>query len=361
MRYCARFCRKKACWAVVAEAVKVHEHYPLGKLNTFGLSAAARFFAAPESEAQLQDLLSSETASSFPLMILGGGSNVILAGDFPGLVIQPAMKGIRCLEVSEDDYLVEVAAGEVWHDFVQHALAQSWYGLENLSLIPGSVGACPIQNIGAYGVEITDFFDSLTAVEIATGKLCEFTHAECHFAYRDSVFKQELVDRYIITRVRFRLLREPAVKVGYGDIQKELAEKGIENPSPQQVADAVIAIRQRKLPSPAVIGNAGSFFKNPVVSQAQFQQLQQRYPGIVAYSQGEDMKLAAGWLIDQSGWKGRRMGPVGSYEKQALVLVNHGGASGADVLALAQAIQADVLQRFGVQLEMEPRVYGAAN
>ncbi len=342
-------------------AETVHENYSLGSLNTFGLPALARFFAAPDSEQALQALLCSELARRFPLMILGGGSNVILAGDFPGLVIQPAMKGIRCLETTEQHYRIEAAAGEVWHDFVQYTLAQGWYGLENLSLIPGSVGACPIQNIGAYGVEITDFFESLTAVEIKTGSLREFTHAECRFAYRDSVFKQELADRYIITRVRFRLLRKPAVRVAYGDIQKELADKGIDHPSPQQVADAVIAIRQRKLPSPAVIGNAGSFFKNPVVDRAQFLRLQEQHPAIVAYPQGEEMKLAAGWLIDQAGWKGRRMGPVGSYEKQALVLVNHGGARGADVLALAQAIQADVWQRFGVQLEMEPRVYGGAN
>ncbi|MDQ8035999.1 MAG: UDP-N-acetylmuramate dehydrogenase [Pedobacter sp.] len=346
---------------MAAETVQIHEHHPLDGLNTFGLPASARFFAAPDSEAGLQSLLASEMARDFPLMILGGGSNVILAGDFPGLVIQPAMKGIRCLEATAQDYLVEAAAGEVWHDFVQYALAQGWYGLENLSLIPGSVGASPIQNIGAYGVEITDFFDSLTAVEVASGKQREFTHAECRFAYRDSVFKQELADRYIITRVRFRLQRMPAVKIAYGDIQKELSERGIENPSPQQVADAVIAIRQRKLPSPADIGNAGSFFKNPVVSLEKCRQLQQQYPALVAYPQGADMKLAAGWLIDQAGWKGRRMGPVGSYEKQALVLVNHGGATGHDVLALAQAIQADVLQRFGVELEMEPRVYGVAN
>ncbi len=343
---------------MAAELVQIQENHALAGLNTFGLPASARFFAAPDSEAALQALLASETARAFPLMILGGGSNVILAGDFPGLVIQPAMKGIRCLASTERDYLVEAAAGEVWHDFVQYTLAQGWFGLENLSLIPGSVGASPIQNIGAYGVEITDFFDSLTAVEIGSGELREFTHAECRFAYRDSVFKQELADRYIITRVRFRLQRVPVVKIAYGDIQKELTERGIENPGPQQVADVVITIRQRKLPSPSDIGNAGSFFKNPVISLEKFRQLQQQYPALVAYPQGEDMKLAAGWLIDQAGWKGRRMGPVGSYEKQALVLVNHGGARGADVLALAHAIQADVMQRFGVALEMEPRVYG---
>ncbi|MGH8494063.1 MAG: UDP-N-acetylmuramate dehydrogenase [Moraxellaceae bacterium] len=346
---------------MAAEPVQIHENYPLASLNTFGLPASARFFAAPDSETELQALLASDTARNHPVMVLGGGSNIIFAGDFPGLVIQPAIMGIQCLESTASAYLVEVGAGEVWHDFVQYALTHGWYGLENLSLIPGSVGACPIQNIGAYGVEITDHFDSLTAIEMASGKLREFSHAECRFAYRDSVFKQELADRYIITRVRFRLLREPAVKMGYGDIQKELADKGIDQPTPLQVAAAVIAIRQRKLPSPAEIGNAGSFFKNPVVSQAEFQRIQKEYPGVVAYAQGVDMKLAAGWLIDQAGWKGRRLGPAGSYEKQALVLVNHGGATGSDILKLAHAIQADVEQRFGVRLEMEPRIYGQAD
>lgn len=335
------------------------ENFPLDRLNTFGLPARARFYAAPTSEMQLQEFLDAARTRHLSLMVLGGGSNVILAGDFPGLVLQPAMRGIHCLSEDAQYFLVEVAAGEIWHDFVQYALAQGWYGLENLSLIPGRVGACPIQNIGAYGVEITDHFHSLTTIEIETGKAREFTHAQCRFAYRDSVFKQELVDRYVITRVRFRLLRQPAVKTAYGDIQQQLALMGLSEPTPVQVAEAVIAIRQRKLPSPQEIGNAGSFFKNPVVSAAELERLKTAWPDMVAYPQGDKAKLAAGWLIEKAGWKGRRLGPVGSYEKQALVLVNHGGASGADIMALAHAIQADVEQRFGVHLEMEPRVYGA--
>jgi UDP-N-acetylmuramate dehydrogenase len=359
MRSCAVCSRNRVYWAVAADAPLIHENFPLDRLNTFGLPARARFFAAPATEADLQALLKTVAARNLPLMVLGGGSNVILAGDFPGLVLQPAMRGIQCLSEDAQYFLVEVAAGEVWHDFVQYALAQGWYGLENLSLIPGSVGACPIQNIGAYGVEVTDHFHSLTAIEIATGKFREFTHAECRFSYRDSVFKQELAERYIITRVRFQLLRKAAVKTAYGDIQQQLALMGLTEPTPLQVAAAVIAIRQRKLPSPQVIGNAGSFFKNPVVSAEQLARLQQAHPDLVAYPQGDKAKLAAAWLIEQAGWKGRRLGPVGSYEKQALVLVNHGGASGADIMALAHAIQADVEQRFGVHLDMEPRVYGA--
>lgn len=334
------------------------EHFPLTGFNTFGIAARARYFAAPASEDELAALLRSVTARNLPLMVLGGGSNVILGGDVDGLVIHPDMRGVRCLAEDADHYLVEATAGETWHDFVQYTLAQGWYGLENLSLIPGTVGACPIQNIGAYGVEITDRLQSLTAMDIASGEQREFGHDECRFGYRDSVFKQELRDRYIITRVRFSLSKRPAVKTDYGDIRQELAARGIAAPTPRQVAAAVIAIRSRKLPSPAVLGNAGSFFKNPVVSRATLERLRAGWPDLVAYPHGDDAKLAAGWLIERAGWKGRRIGPVGSYEKQALVLVNHGGATGADVLRVAMAIQQSVQEQFGVHLEMEPQVYG---
>lgn len=334
------------------------EHFPLARFNTFGIDARARFFAAPASEAELAALLCSVTARNLPLMVLGGGSNIILGGDVAGLVIHPDMRGIACVGETATHRLVEAGAGEPWHDFVQYTLAQGWYGLENLSLIPGTVGASPIQNIGAYGVEVTDRLHSLTAMEIATGRLREFAHDDCRFGYRDSVFKQELRDRYIITRVRFALQKVPAVKTDYGDIQRELAAAGIERPTPRQVAAAVIAIRRRKLPLPSVLGNAGSFFKNPVVPKQKLEALRAHWPELVAYPQGEQAKLAAGWLIEQAGWKGRCIGPVGSYEKQALVLVNHGGATGADVLAVAHAIQASVREQFGVELEMEPQVYG---
>jgi UDP-N-acetylmuramate dehydrogenase len=334
------------------------ENFSLTPLNTFGIAAHARFFAAPASEGELQALLGSVTARNLPFCVLGGGSNVIFAGDVPGLVIQPALKGIRCLSEGDGHFLVEAFAGEKWHDFVQHTLQQGWYGLENLSLIPGTVGASPIQNIGAYGVELTERLHSLTAVDIATGALRDFSHAECRFGYRDSVFKQDLRGQYIITRVRFSLLKKPALKVDYGDIQLELAARGIKEPTPLQVADAVIAIRTRKLPLPAVLGNAGSFFKNPVVPMAKLELLRQEHPQVVSYPQGSAAKLAAGWLIEQAGWKGRRLGPVGAYEKQALVLVNHGGARGGDVMRVAHAIQAAVQEKFGVMLEIEPQVLG---
>jgi UDP-N-acetylmuramate dehydrogenase len=334
------------------------EHHSLTALNTFGIDARARFFAASASEPELRALLGSVTARNLPLVVLGGGSNMVFAGDLDGLVVQPALKGIRLLAETADHYLVEAGAGETWHDFVQFTLQRGWFGLENLSLIPGTVGASPIQNIGAYGVELTERLHSLTAMEVASGKLREFTHAECRFGYRESVFKQELRGRYIITRVRFRLLKQAVVRIDYGDIRQELAARGIDTPTPRQVADAVIAIRSRKLPSPAVLGNAGSFFKNPVVPAARLEALRAEYPQIVSYPQGNAAKLAAGWLIEQAGWKGRRIGPAGTYDKQALVLVNHGGAKGADVMNVAHAIQAAVLQKFGVQLEIEPQVYG---
>ncbi|MDF2445339.1 MAG: murB [Moraxellaceae bacterium] len=334
------------------------ENQPLDRLNTFGITARARFYAAPESEVELARFLRSVTARNLPLMVLGGGSNLIFSGDFPGVVLQPALTGVACIGESADHYLVEAAGGEKWHDFVQYTLACHWYGLENLSLIPGTVGASPIQNIGAYGVEIADHLHSLTAMEIASGEVREFSREECRLGYRESVFKQELRGRYIITRVRFLLLKAAAVRTGYGDIRQELADHGIVQPTPRQVADAVIAIRTRKLPLPSVLGNAGSFFKNPVVAAGKLESLRQHFPEIVAYPQGEQAKLAAGWLIEKAGWKGRRIGPVGSYNKQALVLVNHGGATGADVMQVAHAIQQAVLQMFGVQLEMEPQVYG---
>ena len=334
------------------------ENFPLTPYNTFGIAARARCFAAPASEAELRALLRSVTARRLPLMVLGGGSNIVLGGDVEALVVHPDMRGIACIGEDAQHWLVEAAAGETWHDFVQATLARGWHGLENLSLIPGTVGAAPIQNIGAYGVEVTDRLHSLTAMDIATGELREFRHDECRFGYRDSVFKQELRDRYIITRVRFALLKQPAVRIDYGDIRAELAARGIERPTSRQVAEAVIAIRRRKLPSPAVLGNAGSFFKNPVVPLDKLASLRATWPDIVSYPAGQGAKLAAGWLIERAGWKGRRIGPVGSYEKQALVLVNHGGATGADVLRVARAIQQAVRQTFGVELEMEPQVVG---
>ncbi len=330
------------------------ENAPLRHLNTLRLPGKAHYLAMAASREELRYYLTSVTARNLPVLVLGGGSNIILRGDFAGLVIRPDLRGIRVVEEQGDAVVVEAAAGENWHGFVQSCLARGWYGLENLSLIPGTVGAAPVQNIGAYGVEIKDIMVSLTAMARQTGELREFSLEECRFGYRDSVFKQGERDRWVIVAVRFRLSRKAAPRLGYGDIRRTLEASGVTNPGPRDVARAVMAIRRSKLPDPAVIGNAGSFFKNPVVSRETLAALQVIHPGAPFYEQGERVKLAAGWLIDQCGWKGRSLGRAAVHRDQALVLVNPGDADSDDILGLAQAIRADVLARFGVMLEIEP-------
>lgn len=337
------------------------ENQSLLRFNTFGIRATARFLALVDSESELRQLLLSVTARNLPLVVLGGGSNVVLAGNVSGLVLVPRMKGIRLLEQHPDHVLVECAAGENWHDFVFYCLSHHWFGIENLSLIPGTVGAAPVQNIGAYGVEVADYLDSVAAFSRTDGTMRWFKRSECAFGYRDSIFKQAEKDRWVITRVRFRLSRRPEIKAGYGDIQRHLQSMGKVHPQPSDVAQAVIAIRRSKLPDPAQIGNAGSFFKNPVVSAEIHHRLQQAFPSLVAFPQAEGFKLAAGWLIEQAGWKGRVWGGAGVFAKQALVLINHDQATGAEVLSLAKAIRDDVFRLFGVHLEMEPEIIGACD
>ncbi|HEX5127086.1 MAG TPA: UDP-N-acetylmuramate dehydrogenase, partial [Rhodocyclaceae bacterium] len=248
-------------------------------------------------------------------------------------------------------------AGENWHDFVRWTLEQGWPGLENLSLIPGTVGAAPIQNIGAYGLEMAERFFALEAVDLLSGQIISFGLHDCRFGYRDSVFKQEAAGRFVITTVSFRLPKDWQPVLGYAELDKELLERNIEHPSSMDISDAVMAIRSRKLPDPLVLGNAGSFFKNPVVQADRFEVLTKNYPGIPHYPQPDgSVKVSAGWLVDQAGWRGRKLGPVGMYEGQALVLVNHGGATGEDVLLLADTVRASVRERFGVDLEQEPVV-----
>jgi len=327
----------------------------LNSFTTFGLTASARFYLRVTEIAQLKQLNQLSELTNLPRLILGGGSNLILTRDFPGLVLHIALIGRE--RVREDDHFIYVraAAGEVWHDFVLWTLAQGWGGLENLSLIPGSVGAAPIQNIGAYGVEIKDCFHSLSWLEFATGKVHILTRADCQFAYRDSVFKGALRDQGVILDVTFALAKQWQAKLSYGEVTTVLHE--IEAPTPQQISSAICAIRQRKLPDPMIIGNAGSFFKNPLVSAEVRAALLARFPHLVNYPQTDGQyKLAAGWLIELAGWKGRVLagGRVGVYEKQALVLVNLGNATGADVIELSQQIQADVQRQFGVSLEIEP-------
>lgn len=324
-------------------------------LNTFGLPARARRVASITDAAQLAALAAHPDWRETPRLVLGGGSNVILTGDFDGLVLKVAISGRRLVAEDADAWYVEAGAGENWHEFVRWTLDRGWPGLENLSLIPGTVGAAPIQNIGAYGLELADRFHSLTAVPFEPGPVLQLIRADCRFGYRDSVFKHELADVALITSVIFRLPKRWQPVARYADVVAELDALGIVEPTPRAISDAVIAIRRRKLPDPAVIGNAGSFFKNPIVDRPTFARLAADHPDLPRYPQPDGrIKLAAGWLIERAGWKGRSLGPVGAFERQALVLVNRGGATGADVQHAAAAIQRDVADRFGVHLEPEP-------
>ena len=326
----------------------------LTAFNSFGLPAHAARLVRLRSLAQLRALMAEDGWARTPRLVIGGGSNLVLRGDVPGTVIKVELAGRRLLGSTADAWLVEAGAGESWHDFVRWTLEQGWPGLENLSLIPGTVGAAPIQNIGAYGLELAERFAALDAVDLATGGVREFGPADCGFGYRDSVFKRE-AGRWLVTAVRFRLPRPWQAVTRYADVAQALAAAGIETPSALDVSDAVIAIRRGKLPDPAQLGNAGSFFKNPVVDRERCAALLAAHPTMPHYPQADGReKLAAGWLIEQAGWKGRALGPVGCYARQALVLVNLGGACGADVERIAQAIAADVEQRFAVQLEPEP-------
>ncbi|MFJ1301097.1 UDP-N-acetylmuramate dehydrogenase [Pseudomonadota bacterium AL_CKDN230030165-1A_HGKHYDSX7] len=328
--------------------------------NTLGLVCDAEACFTLDDVAQLPGL--TTLARRYPcVLVLGGGSNMVLPRHVGGLVVRVALRGLRLLQARPDAWIVEAAAGEVWHDLVAQTLASGWDGLENLALIPGTVGASPVQNIGAYGVELADRFESLVAWDLHEGRLVEMDAAQCRFAYRDSLFKHEPAGRWIIVAVRLRLPRPWRAVLGYPDLQRhpELAAARANGAGPraQDIFNAVCEIRRAKLPDPAQIGNAGSFFKNPLVSAEQREALLARFPDLVSYAQPDGRyKLAAGWLIDQCGWKGRDLGAAGVHERQALVLVNRGGAQAADILALARAIQDDVRTRYGVSLEPEPVV-----
>lgn len=326
------------------------EHRDLSGANTLRLPCTARYWAAPRNEAELEQVLMGELAQQQPVWILGGGSNVLLPPQLDGLVIQPALKGITLLESSGSEQLVEVMAGESWPDLVAYTLKHGWYGLENLSLIPGSAGAAPVQNIGAYGLEVAERLDSVHAWNLRDRAWHWLTPSDCAFGYRDSVFKRQ-PGQWVIARIRLKLSSHPALRLDYGDLKREAGEQ----PTPQSVADAVIRIRQSKLPDPAVLPNAGSFFKNPVVTDAHFQRLKQHHPQLPGHVQVDgQVKLAAGWLIDQAGWKGQGIGPVQMHDRQALVMVNQGGAQLQDVDRLTAVIQQEVQSRYGVVLEPEP-------
>ena len=338
------------------QALPIAHDISLQQFNTFGIPARARRYLRVEDPAQLQALAADPDLAALPRLVLGGGSNLLITRDeVELLVLHTALMGKEIVGETADAVLVRGRAGENWHEFVQFTLAQGLGGLENMALIPGTVGASPIQNIGAYGAEVKDLFHSLTAFDFTTGATRTMSAADCRFAYRDSVFKHEDGRQLAVLDVTFALPKAWTPNLRYAELARELDAQGIAEPQPRQVADAVIAIRRRKLPDPAEIGNAGSFFKNPVVSGEHCARLLEQWPNLVHHLQPDGTeKLAAGWLIDQCGWKGKALGRAGVYPKQALVLVNNGGASGAEVLALARAIQADVRERFGVLLEPEP-------
>jgi UDP-N-acetylmuramate dehydrogenase len=325
--------------------------------NTFGLPAVAQTLVRVTSDADVRRVVDHPTLGTAPKFVLGGGSNIILTKDMPQVVLKVEVRGLRLAEERADAWIVEAGAGESWHELVAWTLARGYPGLENLALIPGTVGASPVQNIGAYGVELQDRFESLDAVDLVTGRSVVLGPEICAFGYRDSVFKHSLNHRSVITRVRFRLPKPWQPVLGYLDLERKMAETGIHAPSAMQVFDWVCAIRRAKLPDPARIGNAGSFFKNPVVTPEQCRDIIGRDPEVVHYPLPDgSIKLAAGWLIDACGWKGKSVGQAGVYEKQALVLVNRGDAIGSEVMTLARAIQESVYGRFGIRLEPEPVV-----
>ncbi|MEG0860877.1 MAG: UDP-N-acetylmuramate dehydrogenase [Pseudomonas sp.] len=333
------------------------EQVSLKPFNTFGIEVKARYFTEVHNDGEVRQVLAQASEQGVPVLVLGGGSNLLLTADIQALVMRMASRGLRILSDDGERVVVEAEAGEPWHPFVQWSLAQGLSGLENLSLIPGTVGAAPMQNIGAYGVEIKDVFAGLTALDRQTGELRDFSLEECAFAYRDSLFKRN-PGRWLILRVRFALSRVMHAHLEYGPVRQRLSEQGVSQPSAQNISDAICSIRREKLPDPAELGNAGSFFKNPVVTTVVAEKIRLQHPGLVAYPQADgQMKLAAGWLIEQAGWKGHRDGDAGVHRLQSLVLVNYGQASGVQLHQLAQKIQADILLRFGVTLEMEPNLY----
>jgi UDP-N-acetylmuramate dehydrogenase len=345
----------------------VERNSPLQGLNSFGISAVAQALMRVRSPADVQALLADPAWAAREKFILGGGCNIVLTGDVQALVLKTEIMGKHLLAETDKHWLVEAGAGENWHDFVAWTLAQGWPGLENLALIPGSVGAAPVQNIGAYGVELQDRFHSLDAVHLITGEEFTLDAAQCGFSYRDSVFKHSdrmgLAGKALITRVRFALPKKWQPVLGYADFERQLAHTPLAQGSAahqaQQIFDMVVAIRRAKLPDPGVIGNAGSFFKNPTVTAEQCEDIIAREPKLVHYPMLDgSVKLAAGWLIDACGWKGKSMGRAAVYEKQALVLVNRGGkanpCTGGEVMTLAGAIQTSVYERFGIRLEPEP-------
>uniref|UniRef100_UPI004047BBF9 UDP-N-acetylmuramate dehydrogenase n=1 Tax=Roseivirga sp. TaxID=1964215 RepID=UPI004047BBF9 len=336
--------------------MKVEENVSLKPFNTFGIEAKTARFIAFRSIDELREALKLNRSGE-SILILGGGSNMLLTQDFDGLVLKNELKGIKLIKEDDNHVWIKSMAGESWHHFVLHCIDNGWAGVENLSLIPGTVGAAPMQNIGAYGIEIKDVFKSLEALEIATQKIRTFNALECAFGYRESIFKTDLKGKYVITSVTFKLKKKAEFNTSYGAIQETLDQMEVSELSIKAVSDAVIHIRQSKLPDPAKIGNAGSFFKNPTIDHLDYEGLKAEFPSIPGYKQSENkVKVPAAWLIEQAGWKGKTFGEIGVHKNQPLVLVNYGNGKGNDIKNLALEIQASVAAKFGIELTPEVNI-----
>ncbi|KAA6440140.1 UDP-N-acetylmuramate dehydrogenase [Dyadobacter flavalbus] len=334
--------------------MQIQTNFSLRHFNTFGLESTARYFAEVRSVDELTQILLDPVWQQTPKFILGGGSNVLFTKDIDALVIHPDIRGIEKIKEDDADIWLRLGSGVNWHVFVMYCVENNYGGVENLSLIPGTVGAAPMQNIGAYGVEVKDVIVSVEAVAVNDGTLRIFSKEECRFGYRESIFKKELKDQYIITNVTFKLSKNPVLNIAYGDIQKTLQELNVTEVTIKDVSNAVIHIRRSKLPDPAQIGNAGSFFKNPEIAETQFSMLKNRYPEMPGYAVNESkIKVPAGWLIEKAGWKGYREGSIGVHERQALVLVNYGGGNGNEIKLLSEKIQDSVEEKFGIRLSAE--------
>lgn len=343
-----------------AKSGLIKTNVDLSGRNTFGVSANAQFFATIKDAKQLMQLVNDEIyCENANKYVLGGGSNSLFVNDFYGLMLHNCIKGIEVLKANDSEVVLNIGGGENWHDLVLFCLKNGWQGLENLSLIPGTVGAAPVQNIGAYGVELDSCFVDLQAVDLATGKPRTFTKTDCAFAYRNSIFKNELKGQFLISSVTLRLNQKQDLNVSYGAIKNKLLDKGITEPTAKNVSDVVIEIRQSKLPNPDEIGNAGSFFKNPIVSQSEFENLKNNFSDIKFYSlEDGQIKIPAAWLIEQCGLKGYEQNGAGIYKNHALILINSGTKKGSDIWALAQHVKHSVKQKFGIDLQAEVNIIG---
>ena len=337
--------------------MEIYKNFILTEHNTFGINIKSKYFTEIISIKDLKELVKSKEFLSSDILVLGGGSNILFTKDYDGLVIKNKIKGKKILYEDQDSINLQIGAGENWHDLVMFCVDNGWGGIENLSLIPGNTGTAPMQNIGAYGVEIKETFVELEAFEIATGKILKFNNSQCRFGYRDSIFKNEKKNQFIILNITLKLNKKPKLNVSYGDVKNVLKTNNIDKPTIKDVSNAIISIRKSKLPDPKEIGNCGSFFKNPIITLTQLNIIKKKYPGIVNYPlNNKKVKIAAGWLIDKAGWKGKTFKNYGVHKNQALVLVNYGNAKGSDLLELSENIIVDIKQKFDITLEREVNI-----